>query len=413
VRRKKSFSPFFNLFFCSSLVFFLWQSVSGETWKAGQLCRAWEQAAWKFGPLKIQPAIFIREAGYDSNIYYHPQPVADFWLTAGPAADVYLMVRKRIIIHVFESPQYVFFLKTKRERTWNNYFNGDVSLSLNRFLLTVGVSLNDARERWNTEIDIRPRRKEESGFVSLLYQRSYRLSFEITARKIDYEYESIEYDSVNIRDRLSHFENYLGGKFYYRLNPRVQLFIEGEWGRYDFKSQNSLGDSKSQTIYYGLEFSPAGRIRGRLRIGHKNFETLASGMPDFKGIVGDTYVSWQILRPLVLRGSYRRDVNFSIWSYSPFYIGNSWSAGWSFYFLRRKFRLDYTFSQIRSNYPLDEVSDSEPRRDDYTLNSVAIYYRIKKNTGLGITGGSWTRRINVLSWDADRKFIGLNLTYDF
>jgi len=403
----------FKIGFFIFLPLLLSSGLLAETWKAWQLRRAWEQAAWKFGPLKIQPAIFIRDAGYDSNIYYHPQPVSDFWLTAGPAADAYLMVKKRIILHVFESPQYVFFLKTKRERAWNNYLNGDVSLSLNRFLLTAGGSLNDARERWNTEIDIRPRRKEESGFVSLLYQRSYRLSFELSARKINYDYESIEYGSVNIKDRLSHFEDYLSGKFYYRLNPRIQFFIEGEWGRYDFKSSNSLGDSKSQTIYSGLEFSPAGRIRGQVRIGYKKFDTLASEMPDFKGLVGDTSVSWELFRPLVLRGSYRRDVNFSVWSYNPYYIGTSWSAGSSFYFLRRKFRLDYTFSRLKNNYPLGEVPGSEPRCDDYTLNSVAIYYRIKKTIGLGITGGSWTRQVNVLEWDAGRKFIGLNLTYDF
>ncbi|MGB9893601.1 MAG: hypothetical protein ACPLRA_04250, partial [Candidatus Saccharicenans sp.] len=183
---------------------------------------AWERAAWKFGPVKIQPAIIIRDAGYDSNIYYHPEAVSDFWLTAGPGMDAYLMVTRRVIIHLFESPQYVFFLKTKKERTWNNYFSGDVSLSLNRFLLTTGGSLNNARERWNTEIDIRPRRKEARGYISLLYQRSYRLSFELTATKINYDYESIEYGSINIGERLSHFEYFWTGKLYYRLNPRIQ-----------------------------------------------------------------------------------------------------------------------------------------------------------------------------------------------
>jgi len=44
---------------------------------------------------------------------------------------------------------------------------------------------------------------------------------------------------------------------------------------------------------------------------------------------------------------------------------------------------------------------------------VAIYYRISKTAGIGITAGNWKREINVLSWDANRKFIGLNLTYDF
>lgn len=407
--------PKISLFFLAMLVvnFGLFSFLQAETWKARQLRLAWEQSAWRFGPLRIQPAIFIREAGYDSNIYYQPQPVSDFWLTAGPAADAYLMVKKRIIIHMFESPQYVFFLKTKRERTWNNYFNGDVSISLNRFLLTIGGSLNNARERWNTEIDIRPRRKEEGGFISFLYQKSYRLSFELNVRKVNYNYESIEYGSINIHDRLSHLEDYLSAKLYYRLNPRIQFFLEGQWGSYDFKNPASLGNSKSQTIYSGFEFSPAGRIQGQIRIGYKRFETLSPGLPDFRGLVGDTSVSWELLRPLVLRGSFRRDVDFSIWYDNPFYVGSNWSVGSSFYFLKRKFRFDYTFSQIKNNYPLPAAPGSATRIDQYLLNSFGLYYRIKKNVGLGVLAGTWKRRMDVLNWDADRKFIGLDLIYNF
>jgi hypothetical protein len=280
-------------------------------------------------------------------------------------------------------------------------------------MLTTGGSLNNARERWNTEIDIRPRREEKRGFVSLLYQRSYRISLELTASSTDYQYESIEYDSVNLGERLSRVENVWSGKLYYRLNPRVQFFLEGAWGEYDFRNPVNLGDSQSQTFYSGFEFSPTGRIRGRLRLGYKKFDTLAEDLPDFKGLVGDTSVSWIFIRPLVLKGSYRRDVNFSIWSHNPFYVGNSWSAGCSFYLFRRKLRLDYTYSQTKNNYPLGESVDSEPRHDSYTLNSVGLYYRIGKTVGLGITGGLWTRQINVLDWDADRKFIGANLTYEF
>jgi len=384
-----------------------------ETWKARELRLAAERTAWKFGPLKLQPAILIKDAGYDSNIYYQPEATSDYWLTAGPAFDAYVVARRRLIIHVFESPQYVFFFKTKRERTWNNYLNGDVSLSFNRFMLTVGGSLNNARERWSTELDIRPRRKEKSGFVSFLYQKSYRLSFEFTARTIDYTYESLEYGSVNMNQRLSHYEDYLSGRIYYRLNPRIQFFAEGEKSSYDFKDPLNPGDSHSQAVYSGFQFSPTGRIRGQIRLGYKSFETLHEELPDYQGLVGDTTVSWQIRRPLVLRGSYRRDVNFSVWHDNAYYIGTTWSAGPSFYIFRKKFRLDYTYSQTKNDYPLGETPGSSPRRDNYTLNSVAIYYRISKTAGIGITAGNWKREINVLNWDANRKFIGLNLTYDF
>ncbi|MDD8020666.1 MAG: outer membrane beta-barrel protein [Acidobacteriota bacterium] len=404
---------FYQRVLISGLVLILSAAAEAETWKARELRLTAEKAAWQFGPLKLQPAILIKDAGYDSNVYYQPEATSDFWLTAGPAMDAYLVARRRVIVHVFESPQYVFFFKTDRERTWNNYLHGDISLSLNRFLLTVGGRLNNARERWNTELDIRPRRKERGGSVSLLYQMSYRLSFEFSARKVDYTYESLEYGSVNINERLTHLEEYLSSRIYYRLNPRIQFFLEGQKGSYDFKDPLNPGDSRSRTIYSGFQFSPTGRIHGQIRIGYQWFDTLDTDLPDYQGLVGDTSVSWQMMRPLVLRGSYRRDINFSVWSSSPYYVSTTWSAGPSFYIFRRKFRLDYTFSQTRNKYPLGETAGSPPRRDDYTLNSIAVYYRITKTAGIGLTAGTWERKIDVLGWDANRKFIGLNLTYDF
>jgi len=387
--------------------------TQAETWKAREMRLAWERATWKFGPFRLQPAILIKDAGYDSNIYYHPEAISDFWLTAGPAANLYLMVKKRVIVHFFASPQYVFFLKTKRERTWNNYFNGDVSLSFNKILFTVGGSYNNARERWNYEIDIRPRRKEKGAFASVLYQKSSRVSFEGRVRRVDFDYESIEYNGVNIGERLSHREDYLSGRVYYGLNPRIRYFLEGEVGRFDFKNPDSSGDSRSQSLYTGFEFSPTGRIRGQIRIGYKKFDTLNSDLPDFKGLVGESSVNLILGKLLMLRGAYRRDVNFSIWSRSAYYVEQSWSAGPSIYVFRRKFRVDYTYSRTRNDYPVPEYPGAELRRDEYTLNSVAIYYRIGKTVGLGLSAGTWARKVNVFNWDASRKFIGLNLTYDF
>ncbi|MBC7364510.1 MAG: outer membrane beta-barrel protein [Candidatus Aminicenantes bacterium] len=374
---------------------------------------AWERAAWKIGPFHLQPAILVKDVGYDSNIYYHPEAVSDFWLTAGPAFNLYLMAKRKIIVHLYESPQYVFFWKTKRERTWNNYFNGDISLSFNKILFTFGGNYNNARERWSYEIDIRPRRKEKGMFASLLYQKSSRVSVEGRVRRIDYDYESIDYNGVNIGERLSHREDYLSGRIYYGLNPRIRYFLEGEIGRFDFKNPASSGDSHSQSFYTGFEFSPTGRIRGQIKIGYKKFDTLASDLPDFKGLVGESSVNLILGKLLMLRGAYVRDVNFSIWSRSAYYVGQTWSAGPSIYIFRRKFRLDYTYSRTRNDYPVPEYPGAELRRDDYTLNSVAIYYRIGKTVGLGLSAGIWTREVNVFNWDASRKFLGLNLTYDF
>lgn len=104
--------------------------------------------------------IYIRNAGYDSNVYHcgGENQVEDYTATAGPGMTVYFNLRRKLVCSASGSAQYVYFLETKRERTWNFYGQAEVALLLNRFFLSFGGLGSDARERWDTEIDIRPRR---------------------------------------------------------------------------------------------------------------------------------------------------------------------------------------------------------------------------------------------------------------
>jgi hypothetical protein len=51
----------------------------GKTWMGAALELAVRQAAWKFRPFRMQPALNLRDAGYDSNVYYGAtdEPVKD------------------------------------------------------------------------------------------------------------------------------------------------------------------------------------------------------------------------------------------------------------------------------------------------------------------------------------------------
>jgi hypothetical protein len=160
-----------------------------------------------------------------------------------------------------------------------------------------------------------------------------------------------------------------------------------------------------------------------VRIGYKIFHPLTEGLPDYKGLVGDTNLSITILRPLVLRGSYRRDVRFSLWYSLPYYIEDSSGAGLSFYVLKRRFRLDYDYSQLKYDYPslpvapetiADITTEQTPsRRDRIYMNTVGLFFRISGDIGVGIRAGRYSRRINIYSWNTNRFFWGLNLTYEF
>jgi len=389
-----------------------------ETWKGLELRRQMTQAPWHVGPFRIQPRLVISNAGVDSNIYYSPaDPVRDYTVTAGPAATVYLPIHRKFVLSASGSPQYVWYSKTVRERAWNYYLSGTAQLSLKNVFLSVDGVHSDARERWNTEIDIRPRRKENGIGGSVLVNLAHRTSFSVGGRTVKYDYESVVYGSgFNVQERLNRRETYADLAIYRLSSSQRRFFLAFEYGAYsfDFASQAAIGDSRSGAAYAGMEFSPLGRrVRGRVRVGYKQFDVRTASGPDYRGIVGDSQLSIRLAKPLAVRGSYVRDVRFSLWYNNPYYVESRPGAGVSFYPLRF-LRLDYDYSLGRNRYPVVGGGGPDTKRlDDFTIHSAGVYFRVAKTAALGFVASWWARDSNIDREDDKRTFFGVNLTYEF
>jgi len=393
-------------------------TVSAETWKGLDLERKLRETPWHFGPFRIQPQLVISNAGVDSNVFYDPSdPIKDFTLTAGPAATIYLPIHRKFVLSAYGSPQYVWYSKTEQERTWNYYFSGAAQLSLKNVFFSVEGLYSDARERWNTEIDIRPRRTEVGYGGSALVKMAWKTSFSLGYRTVKYDYASVVYgDNFDVRERLNRQESYANLSFHYQASSQRRIFLDFEYGDYSFEftPQAAVSDSRSGAAYAGIEFSRLGRrVRGRVRVGYKKFDVRAADGPDYQGIVGDSQLSIRLAKPFVIRGSYVRDVRFSLWYNNPYYIESRPGAGLSVYpvsFLR----FDYDYSIGRNRYP--EVGGGGPdvkRLDEYSVHSGGVYFRVRKTVALGFIASWWVRDSNLDAEDDKRTFFGVNLTYDF
>jgi len=390
----------------------------GKTWMGAALELAVREAAWKFGPFRIHPALNLRDAGYDSNLYYgHAgEPVKDYTVTAGSEFILYLPLKKRIIFQVDESPQYVYYYETKTERTLNNFFNARVHFALNRLFISVGNGLSYARQRWSMEIDILPRRWVASWDGLALWQATKKTSFLVQGSRTSYDFEDVNFGSFNIRYRLSRWEDRLNFMTYYQLTYRARLFAKADYGSFEFKSKgSSFKNSKSYGLYGGIEFSPFGIIRGRINIGYKFFEPVDKTKTRYKGLSGDSQLSVSLFKFLTARASYAKDIQFSVWYNNAYYLENRAGGGASLY-LFKNIRLDYDYWLGKNAYPEADqagAGESLKRRDDYLIHSLGLYFRLKKNVGLGVIASRWRRDSNLDGEDDDRDFIGLNLTYDF
>jgi hypothetical protein len=394
--------------------------VSASTWRGDELLRRFRLAPWRIGSFRLEPRLVLSDFGYDSNIYYQKNAIEDYSFTFGPAVTAFAVVKKKIVFSASESPRYVYFYETARERTWNNYLQGNVSLLLNDFFIQGGVHRNNARERWNYEIDIRPRLRETGIEGSLLWQASLKTSFSVAVHRTRYDYENLEFESFPIADRLNRDEILVNGTGYYQWSSKVRAFADFEYGEYKFSATDNPRDSISRGVYGGLSFSSLGKIRGQIRLGYKSFDTLKRDRPDFKGLVGNTNISLAFIRSLTFRLSYQRNLQFSVWYDNPYYIENSAGGGASLYILRKKVRLDYDYTRASSVYPTaDATSLNAPsgvplnRRDDIEIQGFGLFFRLKRDVGIGLQAGHYHRKVNVYDWNVNRDFIGLNLTYEF
>lgn len=384
----------------------------GKTWLGKGLEWQINNAGFSLGPFRIKTQFVLSNVGFDSNIYYGAtdEPVKDYTFTTGPAFNIYLPLKKKVIFHIYESPQYVYFKQTEQERTWNNYFMGEAYFVFNRFVISCGVGRSEAKQRWNTETDIPIFRKEDSVQSSMFWQPAARTSFTLGFRMDRFNYGESTVRAFGFADKLNRNETFYSFSAYRDITLRTRFFMDAEYGYFEFANPLLSKNSKSYRGSVGLDFSPFAKLRGRVKVGYKLFDSLNPQRKDYKGIVSDSSVSVRLLRALSARASYRRDVQFSVWSNNTYFLENWYGAGASLY-LTRNIRLDYDYNRGKNDYP--QEFSAQKRRDNYQIHALGLYLRVRKNTAFGVIASRWVRD-STLDWAKnDRDFVGFNLTYDF
>jgi len=384
-----------------------------------------QRAKWRLGPFRIYPTIQFRDIGYDDNVYRKREednPISDYTATISPQVRVYLLFRNWLILSFMENPEYVYFVKEKRERSFNNNYSPSLKfLILHRFVLTGNYQYIRRRRRATSEFDIRAneRRREYRG--SLFYETARGTSFGISAMesKIAYEDITLPGEEIDLSRRLNREERNSSFEFYYRAFSESFFFINAGYTEYNFEYKESQWrNSYSYQIYSGIRFPLLGRLRGTLSLGYKTLKPRRKGIKSFSGLVGNTGLNLRTGR-FGFRVQYNRDSWFSFSTSNIYFLEDSYGAGISLY-LTGFLRLDYDFSYRESNYPetlritLPQGNFQEiKRKDTYYIHSLGFVIRVIRNTGVGIRYNYWERDSNIPRVGRKRWFVGGYITYEF
>lgn len=395
----------------------------GNTWMGASLENLVNLARWKAGSLRYNAALRINNVGYDSDIYFGntTNRVPDYTLGAGIPFRLFLPIKKKVVFDISEDPQYLFFLKTKKERALNNDFSGNLHFVFDRIYLRGEAGFLNIRQRLSPELTV-PIRQKESIFGGLaLWQVSKGASVALQYRSSTYRYDNPPDSSFNISETLNRREDFLNITAYLQQVSRTRFFLSGQYGSYVFaEAASSFKDSRSYGVYGGVEFlpSPEGRredrgIQGTINLGYMRLDVLAPQTKDFSGLAGNTSVSIGVFKLTSVRGFFSRDMQFSAYSSLAYFITTNYGGGLS-RLLSRRARLEYDLSFYRGAYPTELAGEGSPPQNAllrYTNHSLGLFVQLQRDLEFSLIANLSTRGGYAALPGGKHYFIGCSLIY--
>jgi hypothetical protein len=377
--------------------------ASASTWKSLSLLSEYQAAPWRIGPFRIRPQFRLNNAGYDSNVYGSSETtIGDYGLTAGPSLKLYARPSRHVLLLFTES--------TARERAWNNSYEGHAHVLFNRWTLSLGASRSDVKQMVNLEIlEFRPRIRTDSLQAALLWQAGRKSSLSVAWEKILLKYD--QEAALGFGPALDRNEERLAVAVYRQFSAKFLFNVKLEHGLFRFNDPSSLRNTRAASISAGFRFSPTGRLSGSAEVGLRRFVPAEERKNPYGGYFGDVNLSYRVHRSWSVRAAFRRDFPFSYYFADTYFVMNSWRVGISAYALRfLRFDIDHVEGENR--YP--EISGSEASSGSFRTNTAAVFVRLWKDIGIGLTAGRTHQNLPLPAGaSASREFAFVSLIYGF
>jgi len=406
-------APVLSVFMASAAL------AQGNTWIGANLSQMVETARWKLGIMRLNAALEILNAGYDTDIYYgYLEPVPDGTFSAGLPIQLLLPLGKKAVLDVSERPEYLFYFDTERERAWNHAFRGRTHFALDKIYFQAGGGISSIRQRQSTEIFVNLREKRDNLNGLLFWQASKDSSLAILYDWSKFDYGSEEFNGIPLAETMARQERYLDLVGFIQPSSRVRLSLDVQYGSYVFTNTiSSMRDSRSHGVFGGVEFIPresetvgAGNIRGSLKLGYQHLDLIDAAQRDGDGIVGEGNISVNLSSRTSARVFYTKGLDFSVYGGATFFSISNFGAGLS-RLLTRRIAISYDGSFGRTVYP---GSDGVPGMGErFMTHMVSLNLSLSRQMSMMLFATYDRRLREATGIYYHRAFFGINLTYGY
>jgi hypothetical protein len=263
------------------------------------------------GVVTWTPTLSLRDAGVDSNVYDEPvNPRRDHLAIFG--GQVEGTARLRLMdVRFGGGADYAYYQRYTAERGVNTRLSGRLDFRTNRVRPYLGGGFMNARERVNSEIDVRARRIDSEVAGGLGFELSPRALIQVggTFNRSTFQ-QGETFLGVDLAHRLNREST--GGvvRLRYEITPLTRFIAEGGSSRDRFVLSPDF-DARNVNGRVGFEFEPDAVIKGRATVGYHRLDALGNLGLDFEGITAAVDLGYVLLQRTRFDVKFARGTSYS------------------------------------------------------------------------------------------------------
>jgi polysaccharide export outer membrane protein len=241
--------------------------------------------------LSITPAAGFKRIGVDSNVFNENGDVrSDFTVVGGPQLETVLDLR-RVRVTATADVDFVYFRHYENERSINRSGSARTEAFLSRrSAVWVGGRLSNSRDRLDSEVDARARRRERTVDAGIRVRPWGRLGLDLTGRDFDRRFDrGSTFLGIDLSETLTERVQGVSATANLALTHLTSLVFSGSATTHRFPLLPQKNADATEFSIGGV-FKPASLVTGEARVGYLRYVGLDPGALDLRGPVGSAAV---------------------------------------------------------------------------------------------------------------------------
>lgn len=373
------------------------------------LQRAVEEARWHVGPLRVQPWLGLRDAGWYKNPNGPDDGATDFSATAGAGARLYLPLGQKTFVAVHALPEYVWWQKATERRRLNGRYGLGLFGFYNRLTVQLEGTRADARSPISTELPREVNHRQDRLDLALEVELTHALS--VFAGAADNEYSLIaaadDPGSVPLAG-VDRTERAVRGGLRLRVGSRWTVGAGVEQSETEFPAGAFDRSNRGTSPLAEVRFE-GNRLIATADVVSRTLEAQTGArFVDVEEPTGGLRLEWRGTR---LRSTlyFRRDLGLSLEPQYPYYLGDLRGLGLNFE-LGRRSELAVFVETGRNDYVTDGVGIAQ-RRDD--LRALGAQWTVDLGRSLQLVLGASNSTVESSQPGSDRDTTSIRAGFVF